>query len=143
MNFNHYGLGSRIRDVKAFSYKSEIFYIIGRYCMVYPQPKFLIFKTKKTSSFFYLRPETDFFGPIRLQDFCNKFIKINCFLGFMVWQWLGLFKHWTFVKYWREKLCFTNFGRHIGILHIFELVQMFPIKTKLTCKIIKRKLVFL
>ena len=61
------GLGSRIRDMEAFWYKTEIKIIyfvplclIVFNFMVYPDPKFLIFKTKKRPHFF-LRLEADFF----------------------------------------------------------------------------------
>ena len=72
-NYNYYileikpcGLGPRIRDVEAFWYKTEIkiiyflplFDCVWSY-MVYPDPKFLIFKTKKCPCFF-LRLEAFF-----------------------------------------------------------------------------------
>ena len=53
------GLGPRIRDMEAFWYKTEIkiFYfaplcLIVFNFMVYPDTKFLIFKTKKRPHFF-------------------------------------------------------------------------------------------
>ena len=47
------GLGPRIRDVEAFWYKTEIkiIYVVFDF-MVFPDPKFLIFKTKKRPHFF-------------------------------------------------------------------------------------------
>ena len=62
-------LGPRIRDVEAFWYKTEIkiIYFVPL-CLivfdfrVYPDPKFLMLKTKKMASFF-LRLEADYFYP--------------------------------------------------------------------------------
>ena len=82
------GLGSRIRDVEAFWYKTEIKIIyfvqlclialIVCDCMVYPDPKFLIFKTKKHPQFFYEAGGWFFFDlNVIMQDICNKFIEIN------------------------------------------------------------------
>ena len=54
------GLGPRIRDVEAFFYKTEIKIVyfeplcsIVSDFMVYPDPKFLISKTKKQPHFFF------------------------------------------------------------------------------------------
>ena len=47
-----YGLGSRIEDVEAFWYKSEIKIIVFDY-IVYPDPKFFISKTKNSLIFFW------------------------------------------------------------------------------------------
>ena len=49
-------------------------------CMVYPDPKFLICKTKKQP---HLRLEDDFFYP--LQDICDKFIEIKLSVGCLGW----------------------------------------------------------
>ena len=48
------GLGARIQDVKAFFIQNTIFllYLIVCDCMVYHDPKFLIFETKKCPNFF-------------------------------------------------------------------------------------------
>ena len=54
-------LGSRIRDVEAFWYKTEIIYFLQLFligliacdCMVYPDPKFLIFEIKNGIIYFF------------------------------------------------------------------------------------------
>ena len=80
------GLGSRIRDVEAFWYKTEIkiIYFVRLYGLPSADPKFLIFKTEKRPHFF-LRLKADFFkSTVIMQDICNKFIEINfCF------EWFG------------------------------------------------------
>ena len=57
LEIKHCGLGSIIQDVIAFLYKTEIkiIYILCAMvcdCMVYPDPKFLICKTKEQPIFF-------------------------------------------------------------------------------------------
>ena len=51
-----------------------------------------------------------------MKDICNKFIEINFCFGCMVWPWLHLFQHWTFVKYWWDKSmhkhCLITFLAH-------------------------------
>ena len=77
-------LDLRIRDVETFWYKIEIKIIyfvplcwIVLDCMVYPDRKFLISKTKKRPSFFQ-RLEADFFWSyVIMQDICNKFIEMK------------------------------------------------------------------
>ena len=73
------GLGSKIRDVEAFWHKTEILYFVPLCwlcviddCMVYFDPKFLIFKTKK-SSFFFWSWRLIFFDPM----LSRKFFKID------------------------------------------------------------------
>ena len=81
-----------------------------------PWPYFLIFKTKKTSSFFFWDRRLIFFWILCYQqDIFNKLIEINFCLGCMVWPWLRLLHHWSFVKYWWDggymqyfqKICLT------------------------------------
>ena len=62
--------------------------------MVYPDPKFLIFKTKKWPHL------ASFLSYVITQGICNKFIEMKISVGCKVWPWLRLFQHWTFVKYW-------------------------------------------
>ena len=63
----HSRLGPIIRDVEAFGYKTEIkiIYFVPLclivWFMVYSNPKFLIFKTKKRPQLFFLRLEAVFF----------------------------------------------------------------------------------
>jgi hypothetical protein len=55
-----FGLGSRIWDVAAFWYKNHLLCAIVCDFMVYPDPKFIIFKTKKQLHF-SLRFKANFF----------------------------------------------------------------------------------
>ena len=51
-----------------------------------------------------------FWSYVIMQDICNIFIEINFCFGCMVWPWLRLFQHRTFVKYWRDNklLCYIR-----------------------------------
>ena len=49
-------------------------------CMVYPDPKFLIFKAKKQSPFFLRFRSYD-----PTQGICNKFIEMKISVECMVW----------------------------------------------------------
>ena len=69
-------------------------------CMVYPDPKFLIFKTKNGLIYFSEDGGWFFWSYVITQGICNKFIEMKISVGGMVWPWLCLFQHWTFVKYW-------------------------------------------
>ena len=95
----------RIRDVEAFWYKTgiKIIYfvqfclitLIVYDCMVYPDHKFLIFKTKNGLISFSEDGGLFFWSYVITQGICNKFIELNFFKGCMVC--------WTFVKYWWDK----------------------------------------
>jgi hypothetical protein len=88
LEINPCGLGSRIRDVEAFWYKTEIKIIyfvqlclIACDCKIYPDPKL------KTASFIFLRMEADFFcSYVITQGSCNKFIEVNFCVGCMIWR---------------------------------------------------------
>ena len=49
-----------------------------------------------------------FWSYVIMQDICNIFIEINFCFGCMVWLWLRLFQHWTFVKYWWDEISDGN-----------------------------------
>ena len=98
---------SRIRDLEAFWYKTEIktiyvvqLCLIGSIecdCMVYPDLKFVRFKPRNwTHLFFWGWRLILFWFYIITQGICNKFIKVNFCVGSMVW-WPN---HLSFVKYW-------------------------------------------
>ena len=77
-----------IRDVEAFWYQTEIKIIyfvplclIVFDCMVYPDRKFLIFKTKKRPNFFSGVTGCFFWSYIITHGICNKFIKMKISVG--------------------------------------------------------------
>ena len=91
-----YGLGSRIRDVEAFWYETEIKIIyflqlrliamIVSNCIIYPNPKFLISKTKKKVHLFFWEWRLIYLSYLIMHSIFNKFIKVNFCVGCMVWQ---------------------------------------------------------
>ena len=84
-------LGPRIRDVEAFWYKTEIkiIYFVPL-CLImfdrtaYPDPRVLIFKTRKTTSFLFLRLDAVFLYYVITQGICNKFIEMKISVECMV-----------------------------------------------------------
>ena len=108
------GLGSRIRDVEAFWYKTEIKIIyFVQLCLialivcdsiVYPGPKYLIFKTKNRLIYFSEEGGWFFWSYVITQGICNKFIEMKISVRCMVWPWSCLLQHWTFVKYWWDTI---------------------------------------
>ena len=88
------GLDSRIREVEAFWYKTEIKIIyfvqlcsialIVCYCTL--TLNFWYLKLK-TTSFIFLMMEANFFWSyVIMQGICNKFIEVNFCVGCMVWR---------------------------------------------------------
>ena len=75
-------------------------------CMVYPESKFLLSKTNKWLHSFWVR-RLIFLLHVNTQEIIKKFIEIHFCFGCMVWPWLHLFQHWTFVKYWWDASILT------------------------------------
>ena len=103
---------SRIRDVEAFWYKTEIknIYFLTL-CLILWFTMTLHFWYLKliNSLIFFLRLEADlFWSYFIMQGICNKFIEMRISVGCMVWPWLHLLQHWTFVKYW------WDMGNYLG-----------------------------
>ena len=84
-------LGSRIRDLKAFWYKTEIIYFVWL-CWLCVIVWFTL-----TLNFWYLKLKNGliffwgwrliFLSYVIMQDICIKFIEINFCFGCMVWPW--------------------------------------------------------
>ena len=121
------GLGSRIRDVKTFWYKTEIIYFF-RWCWLCVVVWFTLtlnfwYLKLKNNLVFFLRMEADvFWFYLITQDICNKFIEINFCFGRMVWLWLHLFQHWIFVKYWWDYF----FTLYVTLRIVSQWVQILP-----------------
>jgi hypothetical protein len=90
--------------------------------MVYPDPKFLISKTKNGLIYFSEDGGWFFYDPmLSPKAFAKKFIEVNFCVGCMVWQPNCLYQDWTAVKYWWDLflfqcpiLCCRNCEEEIG-----------------------------
>ena len=74
-------------------------------CIVNPDPKFLTFKTKKTSSLFSEVGGWLFWSYVITQDIFNTFIEINFCFRCMVWPWLRLVATLNIRQILRRYIC--------------------------------------
>ena len=128
-----WGLGFRIRFVEASWFlvqnrnqNNSLCGIVLIVCdSMFPLPLEFCYSKLKIDLIFFWGWKRSFLSYVIMQDICNKFIEVN-FFWCMVWPWLRLLHHWTFVKYWLKISKNYNFLTPLPLYKCQHNIWMVP-----------------